>query len=76
MTLKLFFEYIDRPFEEGKEKHLINKLKESISMDIDSKLRRFIRDIGRSQEHIPYERLVSHLESHIIYLEDELRKVD
>lgn len=70
------FQFIDRLFEEGKEKHLVNKLKESICMDIDSKLRKFTRDIGRSQESIPYERLVSHLESHIIYLEDELRKKD
>ena len=69
------FEYIDRVFAEGKEDSLV-KLRESIWLDLDTRLRRLTKDIGRSQEGIPYERLVSHLESQILYLEDELRKKD
>ena len=43
---------------------------------MDSRLRKTTREVGRSPDTSLYERLVSHLESQIIFLEDELRKKD
>ena len=70
------FEFIDKMFAKEKEDYLVKKLKDSVCFEMESRLRRITKEIGRSQESIPYERLVSHLESHILYLEDELRKKD
>ena len=70
------FEYIDKAYAAGKEDIFIRKLRDNICFDMDSRLRKITKDINRNNENVPYERLVNSLESHILYLEEELRKKD
>ena len=70
------FDFIDKAFAQGQEANFIKKLKESICFELDLRLRKLTREVGKSPDISLYERLVSNLEGQILYLEDELRKKD
>ena len=71
------FNFIDRVFAQEQEETFIKKLRDSICVDLDSRMRKITRDSGKTTPDISlYERLVSHLEGQILYLEDEVRKKD
>ena len=70
------FDFIDKAYAQGQEDHFIKKLRDTLCFDLDSRIRKFTRDLGRSPDSALYERFVSHLEGQILYLEEELRKKD
>ena len=71
------FNFIDRAYAQEQEETFIKKLRDSICIDLDSRMRKITRDSGKTTPDISlYERLVSHLAGQILYLEDEVRKKD
>ena len=69
--------YIDRKYKEMNENNIMRKLKDMICSEMDGKMKKFLQPCSKkSSVTDSTDRLISHLESHILFLEGELKRKD